>query len=169
VIALQDSYDGAFGHAEKLPTGDGPEAIETVVTWLITAPRAHPFWSQYVLGCVRLRDNIPGFPPPRHTFEGSTHELFVVAMNPEYGPYNQKKILDYYVTGDMPYLTPINIAVQFIATDDEMLELSSLATYGITSGILWPETADAPDKIRHSWKTSLVRTLAHIRGEAHAP
>ena len=57
---MTERLEGPYGTAEAVPLPDTPEAAETVCTWLLTAPRAHPLWSQYMLGVVRLRD-MPGF------------------------------------------------------------------------------------------------------------
>jgi hypothetical protein len=160
--------EGPYGTAEAVPVPDLPMAAETVCTWLLTAPHAHPAWSQYMLGVVRLRD-VPGFPPPKREFDGATHELFVVALNPEHGPMTAERIGRLQVGGGVPYLTPVNIAHQIEGTDEEALHLAEMAATGVVHGVLPPETGDSPRRIRASWKTSLVKTLAHNRGEAHAP
>ena len=161
---------GPFGRAEQLKVPDQPDAAETVCHWLITAPAYHPLWSQYQLCVVRLRDNLPGFPPPHHQFPGSTHELIVIALNPEHGPHTPESIAERYRDGKgLPYLTPVNIAHQIEGTDAEARELAAMAAWGVVNGHLNPETADAPERIRDEWKGSLVKTLAHIRGEEHAP
>lgn len=161
--------EGPYGTAEPTPIPDIPSAAETVCVWLLTAPQAHPLWSQYMLGAVRLRD-LPGFPPPTRQFDGATHELFVVALNPEHGAMTARRADRFWRSGrSLPYLTPVSIAHQIEGTDAEALELAELAAKGVVHGVLWPETGDAPDRIRAEWKASLVRTLAHSRGEAHAP
>ena len=164
---MDDHHDGPYGRAERLPIPDVPTAAQTVDHWLITAPAFHPVWSQYTLACVRL-DDLPGWPAPHHQFEGTTHELLVVALNPEHGPYD-RAAMDGYAQrgGGLPYLTPVNIVQQHIATDDEMRQLCWLAARSVVHGYLWPETGDAPGLIRDAWLTSMVRTLAHIRGEPH--
>lgn len=162
-------FDGLYGQAVELAVPDGPAGAETVCWWLLTAPQAHPLWSQYVLCCVRLRDGVAGFPPPRRQFDGATHELLVVALDPSRGPFDEAAMAAYAEAGDgLPYLTPVNIAEQFEATDAEMARLTALAARGVTTGQLWPETADAPELVRAGWLSSLVKTLAHIRGEVHA-
>lgn len=156
---------GPFGRAEPIPVPDRPDAAETVAEWLITAPAYHPAWPQYALVVVRLRDDVPGFPAPHHQFEGTTHELIVMALDPGRGPHTTATL-----TGAaLPYLQPVNIVEQFIAGDDEMRRLAELAATGVVNGVLMPETADAPDRVRAAWRASLTKTLAHIRGEVHAP
>jgi hypothetical protein len=170
ITGQETSFKGPYGHAVLVPLPDVPQAAESLCTWLLTAPQAHPLWSQYLLPVVRLRD-IEGFPPPKRKFPGATHELIVVALNPEHGPYtaeNLRRYMDGAEAGGIPYLTPVNIAHQIEGTDSEALLLAANAAWGVTVGALWPETSDAPERTRAEWKSSLVKALAHIRGEAHA-
>jgi hypothetical protein len=170
LAGTEERFDGPYGTAVTWPLGDGPEWAETVCQWLLTAPQGHPLWSQYLMPVVRLRDE-PGFPPPKRQFPGATHELLVVALSPEQGPYtpeNMRRFCEGPQKGRLPYLTPINIAHQIEGTDEEARHLAACAAWGVTAGVLWPETADAPSRIRGEWKSSLVKTLAHIQGEAHA-
>lgn len=157
-------HEGPNGFAVRMAIPDTPKAAETVDAWLLTTPAYHPLWSQYMLGVVRLRKGIPGFPDPHYQFEGATHELNVVALNPEGGTYDPATFFDQPIK----FLTPVNIAEQFEATDDELRKLAWFAAAAVVHGIANPETADAPSSIRFSWKTMLVKTLAHLRGESHA-
>ena len=166
---MTDRIEGLHGTAERIALGDGPQWAETLCSWLLTAPWAHPLWSQYDLIVVRLRDGMPGFPPPKRQFDGATHELLVIALNPEYGPFTPASLRKFADKGSLPLLTPVNIAEQVEATDDEAAELAELAARSVVNAQLNPETGDAPDRIRMNWKASLVKTLAHIRGEVHAP
>lgn len=161
-----DEIKGPCGTATQLEIPDEPWARQTADHWLLTAPMYHPLWSQYVLACVRLEDDVPGFPPPHRQFPGATHELLVVALNPEHGPYSREKLRE---PGDLKYLTPVNICHQFIATDAEMRAVVPLAARAVVHGALNPETGDAPERIRQEWLSSLVKALAHARGEEHAP
>lgn len=170
ITGAETTFKGPCGRAVSVPLPDVPEAAESLCTWLLTAPRYHPLWTQYLLPVVRLRD-IDGFPPPTRKFDGATHELLVVALNPEHGPYTPENLLRYMTgeqAGGIPFLTPVNIAHQIEGSDDEARRLAAYAAWGVTAGALCPETSDAPTRIRAEWDTSLVKTLAHIRGEVHA-
>ena len=159
-------HESTYGRAVRLEWPDVPDAAESVCGWVIDAPAYHPLWSQYHLAVVRLRDDVPGFPPPRRKFIGATHELNVVALNPEAGAYTEA---DAHACRPLPYLLPVNIAEQFEGTDPEMEQLAWFAAWGVTIGLLNPETGDAPTAIREHWLGVLTKTLAHIRGEEHAP
>lgn len=49
-------------------------------TWLITAPWAHPAWSQYALLLYDL--TTPADPAPQVYLDGATHELLLFALDP---------------------------------------------------------------------------------------
>lgn len=170
-ISIGDTaFKGPYGRAVSVPLPDIPEAAESVCTWLLTAPKYHPAWTQYLMAVVRLTDH-PDFPPPRRQFEGATHELIVVTLNPEHGPYTPENMRRYYQgpeAGRLPVLTPLNIAHQIEGTDEEARHLAAYAAWGVTAGVLCPETDGASEYVREGWKVSLVKTLAHIRNEAHA-
>lgn len=170
ITGQETSFKGPYGRAASVPLPDVPEAAESLCTWLVTAPGYHPLWTQYLMPVVRLRD-IEGFPPPERQFPGATHELIVVALNPEHGPYTPENLQRYMTgpeAGRLPYLTPVNIVHQIEGSDDEARILAAYAARGITAGVLEPETSNGSARIRAEWKSSLVKTLAHIRGEAHA-
>lgn len=158
---------GPYGTAIRLETDGLPNSEETVCSWLITAPAYHPAWSQYLLAVVRLRD-LPGWPPPKRQFPGATHELLVVTLDPRDGPYDETVAARYAERGDLPVLTPVNVAHQIEGTDGEAAELAQLAAWGVVNGHLEPESSNGAERIRAGWKSSLVKTLAHIRNEAHA-
>lgn len=149
----------------RIPLPDTPAAAETLCMWVITAPAYHPFWSQYVLGVVRLRFDTPGFPDPVLKFPGATHELHVLVLDPERGPYTVKSVVasNFALT-----YVGVNIAEQFEATDEEMLEVAGRCAQGVVFGVLNPETGDAPARIREDWLATITVTLAHMRGEPHA-
>jgi hypothetical protein len=163
----QNRLEGPYGRGFRMDLPDRPEMAETVCMWVVSSPVWHPLWAQYSIGVVRLRQGTPGFPDPVLKFVGATHELLVLALNPDFGPWNERNVVE--ADYALPYLTPVNIAEQYTATDDEMMVLAGLCVLGVLNGHLNPETSDAPTTIREAWLTSTVRTLAHIRGEAHSP
>lgn len=161
--------EGRYGKAVKLELKDGPEFSATVCHYLLTCPYVHPFWIQWVLAVVRLDDDNPRYGPANHQFEGSTHELVLVALNPDHGPYDEAKMAAYAESGDLPTMEPINVAWQMQGTDAEAGRLGELAAKAIVHGVLPVEPPLGYESFRESWNESLTRTLAHERGEAHAP
>lgn len=163
-------HRGPYGHAEPIPMPDIPVAAETCCAWLITAPHAHPAWTQYQLAVVRLRDNMPGFPPPKRHFIGATHELLILAINPDHGPWTVAAALEaLHADRGIPFLTPVNLVLQFEATDDEMRQCADLSCRAIVNGHLSPEAPLGRESFTAAWLESWTKTLAHIRGEEHAP
>lgn len=159
---------GPHGTAVRIDIPNIAKAGQTVDYWIVTAPGWHPLWSQYVIAAVRLDDDAPGFPPPTRHFDGATHELFVLALDPEHGPYGADEIRHYWEHPPLPILVPVNMAHQFIATDDELRQMCWNAVWAVVNGVLNPETAGNPTQIRDNWLASMTKTLAHIRGEVHA-
>lgn len=166
---IYEKVTGPHGTAEPMDIPDIPQAAETVAHWLLTSPDYHPLFSQWILCAVRLRDDIDGFPAPHHQFEGTTHEILCITLNPESGPYDADKIS---LSGDLPRLEPPNVIVQIIADDDEVRPVVSLLAQAVIHGALSPEslwTAGFDKALNERWLTSITKTLAHQRGEAHAP
>lgn len=157
-------HRGVFGTAWRLVIPDRPRSAQTTDWWLIHAPQSHPLWSHYVLCCVRL-DDAPGFPPAKLRFPGATHEIIVAALDPRHGPYTAEAMPD----KQLMWLEPVNVVEQFTATDEEMRHLCSSASWGVVVGALEPESSNGPERVRRQWLTALVKTLAHMRGEEHAP
>lgn len=167
---------GMYGLTRWVPTPE-PDTIQTgergraanshtACQYLIDAPAYHPVWSQYVVSVIRLVED-PALEPPILKFVGATHELIVMALNPDHRQ-TPESITDHCRRGDLPFLTPVNIAEQFECTDDEVKTVTWLACRAVCNGLLNPEVSDAPAVIREQWLIACTKTLAHIRGEAHA-
>lgn len=176
----EPDHEGSHGRAWRLAIPDDSgnwQYAATVCHYLITAPAYHPLWSQYVLAVIRL-GKMDGVPDAHLQFPGATHELMVVAMAPDTGhggPDGCQQHTPECMNGEHPrnrdlsFLQPGNVAWQTVAADEEMEQLADMAVQAVVSGIWNPETAGSPDAIREAWNAGLIRTLAHIRGEVHAP
>ncbi|AYF32180.1 hypothetical protein CSH63_33030 [Micromonospora tulbaghiae] len=153
------TVDGPCGRATRLDIPDRPDAAQTTDWWLITAPGYHTIWSQYGLLCVRLDDDVPGFPPPKRQFPQATHELLVLTLDPTLGVHTPDSV----IAGGLRYLSQPNIVEQYTAGDNEMRELCEVAVHAVVHGQLNPETANDPSRIRGQWHEALRRALAGIR------
>lgn len=152
-----DELTGAFGTARRIPHDNYRDSHPASLDgWIITAPCWHPAWSQYSLGVVSLA-HFPGLPAPKLQRPGVTHELNVAALNPEHGPYDARHLPAH----GLSFLLPINIAAQFTTTDEQARPLGFLCARAVVDGVLCPETADAPDRIRAAWRWTIRRTLEH--------
>lgn len=160
---IYERVEGQYGTAEPIEIPAIASAVETICHWLLTAPIYHPFWSQYLLYAVRLTDDLPGFPEPHHQFEGTTHEVGVIVLNPEEGRQTPDTMSQHSIDGTAPFLHPVNICEQFIATDDEIRRLVSLCAQAVVHGLLNPDTDG-----RAGWLPAMTKTLAHFRSEPHA-
>lgn len=161
--AQTSRIEAVYGTGTKLVLPESmPQAATARSIWLIDSTCFSPAWNQWILGVVSLAET-PGFPPPVRHFQDATHEMLVLALNPEAGRYSQA-ILD---TGEgYQMLLPLNYCDQFQANDGEMAALAAWMVWGVVNGHLQLEHNGDTD--RTSWLTSAVKTLAHIRGEVHA-
>ncbi|HKX69899.1 MAG TPA: hypothetical protein VJM75_01670 [Acidimicrobiales bacterium] len=157
-----DELTGPYGTARRIPRDKYRDTHPAGLDgWIITAPIWHPLWSQYNLGVVTLAD-IPDIPPAKLQRPGVTHELTVVALNPEHGPYDARNL-----TGALAFLLPVNIAEQITTTDDQARNLAALCARAVVDGVLCPETGDAPDHIRALWRSAIHQTLDHPHHQEH--
>lgn len=149
-----DEIDGALGRAARVPRSDDWPA--TLDAFVVTAPRWHPLWSQYLLALITLSD-MPGVGPAYREFEGATHQVIVMAMDPDHGPYTPGS----FAENTVRYLLPGNIGHQFKATDEQALDVVALCARAVCDGVLNPETADAPERTRAVWASAIQQTLDH--------
>lgn len=110
VVAL---LDGPAPKYETRPCRLAPVATPTepdvkmasaaVFHQIVAAPWAHPAWSHYAVSVVHLRPD-EGVIAPNFYFEGATHELLIVALDPR---------------DNKTPLLPVNFAMQAIFYADE--------------------------------------------------
>lgn len=142
-------------------------ASTTVAAWMLEGAW-HPLWSQFILCVVHLREE-EGVPEPKLRFPGASHELSVMALPPENGPHSYETFEKGGFKACGGFLSPIDVSHQFEATDEEMIQLVEFMAEGVVGGRLNPSTDDNRAVYREQWLMAAVRTLAHMRGEEHAP
>lgn len=162
---MADEIKGKYGVGRRIPRDNYAEhSPATLDSWVIDAPMWHPLWSQYFLGVITLAP-VPGVRPAHKDRPDATHELMVMTLNPERGPYDASAV---GAPGSLGFLTPGNIAEQFrVAADDHAVELAGLCVKAVVIGLLSPETADAPELIREAWRQAIHTTLDHRRDPHH--
>lgn len=169
----RQTYTGPNGRADLVDLSDlspdlDPRLTLNVAWWLITSPGWSPAWDQYMLAVFALRPT-PGVPDAHLQFAGATHEVLVAAIDPTDGRWDVTQAHAAVAAGkSLPWLTPINLAYQFEATDDEMRQIGELCAQAVVEGRLIPEPRGIAGA-REAWLGSIVKTLAHLRGEEHAP
>ena len=137
-----------------------PDIDATVADWFIRAPGQSPAWECYTLGVIHLRP-IEGVKPAVVTLPGATHEVLVVALNPAREPTPTD-------VDSWEFLFPVNVCEQIhLPGDDEAVELARLCARAVVLGVLPAEPALAGAV--EPWRSSLIKTSAHLRGEEHAP
>lgn len=165
---MSTRYEGPCGTAVHLEIRPHLDPHGTTLTWWLLHGPWHPLWSQFVLSVVTLEDR-PGAEAAKLHYPGATHELLVVALNPGEPPavHDQATLEDRGLS--IGFLQPVDVCHQFTATDDEMRQIAELAARACVDGHLMPSTDDAREHYRMQWLGAITKTLAHIRGEEHAP
>jgi hypothetical protein len=159
---------GPCATATLLPILDAPEWSATTCHWLIASAQFHVWWRQWLVACVDLAPNNVHHPAALH-FPGATHEVIIVAVNPDH-PVTPA---DTTAAGfQLQFLTPINLAAQFEASDEEMRRVVAYMCWSISEGHHTPEpplSHGIDSEWGQGWLASITKTLAHVRGEVHAP
>lgn len=167
---MSATHEGPLGTAVHLGIDSRLAGADCTVTWWLLTGDWHPVWSQFVLSVVHLRD-CPGREAAQLQFPGATHELVVMALHPAELParHSPLTLTNGGVRAVGGWLEPIDVVHQFTATDDEMTELAELCARASVDGVLNPSTDDNRVHYREQWLSACVKTLAHMRGEEHAP
>jgi len=122
--------------------------------FVVFATGYHPFWSEWLVMSCHLRDE-PGVPPAKKQFPEATHELQIVALDPESVVYP-----DSAKKSKVKHLTPVDQIVQVVATDQEMIRIVELAATAIVSCNCSPD-----QDYRSWWKPAVENGLKHMRGK----
>ena len=154
---------GPAGTADEVlfePTGN-PDHSAHIGTWLLHCPGQSPAWEHYALMAVHLRP-LPGESrPARINVPGATHEFLLCAIDPARTPSAADP------PGSWSFLRPFNVWEQVdLPADAAAAELLELCARAVLAGVLPAEPALAGAV--EPWHTSLLRSAAHYRGEAHA-
>ena len=157
-------FTGESGKAWLFPVDSKLNTEASIRSWLLHAPYAHPMWTDHFLYVVHLRP-VAGMPPAKPEFEGATHELGVMALNPEDQPWSIETLTEALTRMKQdgarpPYLRPHDVGEHFIATDQEASLIADYCARSVTSGRLVPDSDYASQ-----WMPAIEATLAHLRGE----
>lgn len=103
---------GSLWEIKKLPED---KVAYIIGQWLLDSP-IDPFWNFHTLSVVHLRGEIPGEGPPELFFDGATHEILCLAIDP-----NIKTVkLDWsdLKPSDVSFLSPPDFIIQIKADSD---------------------------------------------------
>lgn len=156
---------GVHGRAWRIPMATlgkrgRPDLDGTVDGWLLHAPGAHPLWAYWTICTIHLRP-ITGVKAAHTRLPGATHELMVVALNPDV-PLPR---LDAVGRGQasFSFLTPIDVVEQFIVTDDaQAAQVCELAVRACVDGFASPD-----QDWRRWWTGAIAETARHLRDGRH--
>lgn len=159
-------FTGRLGQAWTLPVDPSmivaPEQAATLALVFLALPPVHPLWPRYLLCGIHLRDVEGQSKPPTKRSPNATHELMLIALNPEKGEYTPENVSEKLLAGGC-YLTPLNIVEQVEdLTDEQFRQLVPLIARALCDGFLAAEPNDFMGA-RDFWKISLNRTCSHIR------
>jgi hypothetical protein len=139
---------------------DPPDVQGTVATWFLRVPEQSPGWDRYLLSVVHLRP-IDGVRPAVVRVPHATHEVLLLALDPAVDPQPTD-------VESWRFLRPVNVCEQIeLPHDDAARVLLGLAARAVVAGVLWAEPPLSGQL--EPWRTVLIRTSAHLRGEEHAP
>lgn len=157
---LTDVCGTAHRVARELEEGDPPDWSASLACWFLNVPQQSPVWDCYLFDVIHLRD-IEGVSPATIRVPGVTHQVLLIALNPEREP-----------KPDDPHswqmLTPINVSEQIeLPGDEAAAEVGEQCVKAVLAGTL---PAEPPlGGAVEPWRTALLKTAAHARGEEHAP
>lgn len=160
-------------HTGRVRTGRAGTATEVVIdeygsidetatlaSWFLHCPLQSPAWDHYAISVIHLRPIEGQTKPATITLPHASHQLFIVALDPTEHP----------TADDLTswrFLHPINLAEQFEVPSDALaVHLLEASVDAVLAGMLWAE----PPLSRQvePWRSTIIRTSAHLRGEAHA-
>lgn len=114
-----------------------PEQDAAIDAWLIEAPWAHPAWHSYLVIVIHLRP-MPGTEPPILYNPHATHELIVMALDPN---GDRDHLLEHSLSDHCRTLEPPNYIGQIVEiTDDLARDRVRRAVEMICQGDLSPDT-----------------------------
>lgn len=133
-----------------------PDAQACLAAWLLQRPEAHPFWDQWVVSCVHLRE-IPGAAPPRKEKPENDHEFVIFALNPQAHPEPNPDAERF------SYLQPCDLVYQCAGlTDAQAADICKLMVEHILHGGASPDS-----DWRRWWENSLASTVKHYIERVH--
>lgn len=165
-IPREPTRRGPFGEAWEValqPVGRrGKSDFDgTLAYWIIRAPQSHPLWWWYSMTIIHLRP-IAGVKPAHIEIPGATHELALIALNPEQ-PVPNLEEMEAGNFSSLKHLSPPNLIQQFqVPNDAYAWYLGETAVKAIVDGIISPDT-----DFRSQWEQAIPETAKHLREGVH--
>jgi hypothetical protein len=130
-------------------------------SWLIHDPGIHAFWSWWIVSGCSLRD-IPGAPPAKLQRPDMSHEILILALNPEKPPIDPD--LPVGLGGQrVHHLEPLDLVCQVGGiTDEDANRLIMLLCRVFCDGLSHP---DADFRVVN--EQMVIGTAAHFAAGMH--
>lgn len=107
-----------------------------VCSYLVRFPGAHAFWDRWLVTAVHLRAEPAGAKPPVVTLPGATHEVLIVALDPEHYRADPRD------HDGISHLTPVDCAYQVAGlTDRQAAQIVELMVQTMC-GSAWSPDSD---------------------------
>ena len=159
-LTIVNAINGPAGTGFELRMPKPPPKKDweaSLSTWILVCPGQSPAWDHYMLSLIHLR-SIEGVRPAIIREPLATHEVIVLALE-------GKPVITKPRTWRT--LSPANVMEQIeLPSDDLAVVLCAEAAQAVVNGILPAEPMLSGQ--REPWRTSMVKTAAHLRGEDHA-
>lgn len=140
---------------------DRVDQSASLSTWFLRCPGQSIAWDAYLLSVIHLRPITGEMHPPVIRVPHATHEVMLIALDPRLKP-------DPVRPRTWRHLTPVNLEEQVELPDDaEAVTLLRLCARQVVDGYLWAEPPLSAQV--EPWRTVLIKSAAHARGEEHAP
>lgn len=163
---------GLYGRAwlTKHTSGQTPKPDwdASLAQWQLNVPKAHPFWSWWLVNLVHLRP-IEGVRPAHKKYPEAEYEFLVMALDPDSNmaldPDSKIPDPDTVLADTVfyRYLMPPDFVHQFHGLDDtQAKELCKLAIRTVVRGGLSPD-----QDYRAIWKKVLMSTVEHMALGGH--
>lgn len=119
IMNIPPTIIGNYGCAWLAPVTDETRLLLPTATgtWLLHCPGEHPFWSWYIVSSCALRD-VAGVRPAKVNVLGATHEILVIALNPDYVPGDGWYTAHETEAWGWHYMEPANLSEQVLGLTD---------------------------------------------------
>lgn len=136
-----------------------PDQEATLAAWFLHMPGVVPAWHDYLMCVIHLRP-LPGVPPAHIAEPEASHELMVLALDPDVRPRPDDP-------ATWHHLVPGNVTVQFGPNSDEQArQVARLAAQAALDSVLFIEPSGIRGA-REAWRQSIRLTAEHSRYGSH--
>lgn len=161
-VQAGEIFVSAAGRATEvlatLEPDDPPDWQRTVAGWFLQCPGQSPAWQHYGLAIMHLRP-IEGVKPAIIIRLGATHEVMLVAYDPEQRPNPEDP-------RTWSPLRPFNFVGQLtLPSDGEAKKIIGILAKAVADGFLWAEPPLSGQS--EPWESQLRQLEDHAAGKHH--